>query len=174
MSFGDATVNTRPRAARSTRRPGAAPAHAVSDPLRVRGQRDRHQRAHADEIDRRSPAAPHLRYFAADGLDVAATYDATVEAARYVRGHGAPAFLHLLTVRLLGHAGSDVEPGYRSLDEIEATESTGPARPHGELMAAKGILEPQEIRARYREKSGRVDAEWAGTTSAARADARGG
>jgi len=47
---------------------------------------------------------------------------AAKEAADWVRATRRPAFLHLRTVRLLGHAGSDVEQSYRSLDEIEAAE----------------------------------------------------
>ena len=54
-----------------------------------------------------------LRYFDADGCDVAATFDAAAAAASWVRAHRRPAFLHLRMVRLMGHAGSDFEPAYR-------------------------------------------------------------
>ena len=46
-----------------------------------------------------------LAYFAADGSDLAATFDAAVAAADWVRTRRRPAFLHLRTVRLMGHAG---------------------------------------------------------------------
>jgi 2-oxoisovalerate dehydrogenase E1 component len=107
-------------------------------------------------IRERFEAHPHLRYFAADGLDVAATYDATVEAARYVRGQRAPAFLHLSLVRLLGHAGSDVEQSYRTVDEIEATEARDPLVRTASWMVAEGILEPGEIEAIYEDVRIRV------------------
>ena len=46
---------------------------------------------------------------------------AVEEAIRLVRSAREPAFLHLEVVRLWGHAGSDAEQVYRSLDEIAAT-----------------------------------------------------
>ena len=45
---------------------------------------------------------PHLRWFEADGSDPAATYEAALAAAEWVRTERAPAFLHLRTVRLPG------------------------------------------------------------------------
>src|SRR5262249_39340529 len=54
-------------------------------------------------------AQPGLRYFAADGCDLSATYDATLAAAQFVRSERRPAVLHLSMVRLMGHAGADAE-----------------------------------------------------------------
>src|SRR6186997_440750 len=48
-----------------------------------------------------------LAYFSADGSDLPATFEAAAAAADYVRTRRRPAFLHLRTVRLMGHAGSD-------------------------------------------------------------------
>ncbi len=107
-------------------------------------------------IRERFESHPHLRYFAADGLDIAETYDVATEAARFVRGQRAPAFLHLSLVRLLGHAGSDVEQSYRTLDEIEATEARDPLLRTATWMVAEGILEPDEIAAIYEETRIRV------------------
>src|SRR5436190_3142241 len=50
---------------------------------------------------------PGIRYFAADGCDLAGAYAAATEAAAYVRRHRRPAMLPLSTVRLMGHAGAD-------------------------------------------------------------------
>src|SRR5687768_4927575 len=63
---------------------------------------------------------PGLRYLNADGIDAAATYDATVEAAQWVRAERRPAVLHLRMVRLMGHAGADAEIAYRTSQEISA------------------------------------------------------
>jgi 2-oxoisovalerate dehydrogenase E1 component len=60
---------------------------------------------------------PGIRYFSADGCDLAATYDAAIAAAGWVRRHRRPAVLHLSMVRLMGHAGADVEAAYRSPGE---------------------------------------------------------
>src|SRR6185312_11805065 len=61
-----------------------------------------------------------LAYFSADGSDLPATFEAAAAAAEYVRTRLRPAFLHLRTVRLMAHAGSDYEPSYRRPDEIAA------------------------------------------------------
>ena len=57
---------------------------------------------------------PHLRYEQVDGTDPAAVFAVDGRAGR--PGSAAeqrPAFLHLGTVRFGGHAGTDVEAGYR-------------------------------------------------------------
>ncbi len=72
-----------------------------------------------------------LAYFDADGCDLPATFDAAAAAADWVRTRRRPAFLHLRTVRLMGHAGSDYEPAYRRPDEISRrlrTRSVGAHR----------------------------------------------
>src|ERR1700754_3330760 len=54
-----------------------------------------------------------LEYFCADGSDLADVFATTAAAAEWVRTQRRPAFLHLRTVRLMGHAGSDYEQAYR-------------------------------------------------------------
>ena len=63
---------------------------------------------------------PGLRYFHADGSDLADVYDTALQAAAWVTAARAPAFLHLSMVRLGGHAGADAETAYRSAAEIAA------------------------------------------------------
>ncbi|MCE8422196.1 thiamine pyrophosphate-dependent enzyme, partial [Rhodovulum sulfidophilum] len=65
-------------------------------------------------------ARPGLRYFRANGLDMSETYAVAAEAAAYVRNRRKPAFLHLGTVRLYGHAGADLPTTYMSREEVEA------------------------------------------------------
>jgi 2-oxoisovalerate dehydrogenase E1 component len=67
----------------------------------------------------------HLRYDLADG-ELDEIWETVAESVRYVRGSRRPAFLHLRTVRLWGHAGSDAEHAYRSPAEIEAVEARDP------------------------------------------------
>jgi 2-oxoisovalerate dehydrogenase E1 component len=69
---------------------------------------------------------PGLRYFDADGTDLDAALSMATEAATFVRRNRRPAFLRLRTVRLLGHAGSDVEAAYRSPAELAADEERDP------------------------------------------------
>ena len=99
---------------------------------------------------------PHLRYFSADGTDIAGVYDAALEAAEYVRSSRHPAFLHLRCVRFLGHAGSDAEIGYRSREEIGEGLERDPLVHAARLLADAGIAEPGELLARYDEVAAEV------------------
>jgi 2-oxoisovalerate dehydrogenase E1 component len=75
-----------------------------------------------------------------------------------VRQHRKPAFLHLRTVRMLGHAGSDVEQLYRTLPEIEATEARDPLLATARLLVSNGWLQPDEVLGLYEEVRGRLAA----------------
>ncbi|MDQ2934028.1 MAG: thiamine pyrophosphate-dependent enzyme, partial [Chloroflexota bacterium] len=68
---------------------------------------------------------PHLGYARADGA-VDVIWDSVASAIRTVRGTRQPLFMHMPTVRLWGHAGSDAEQTYRSLAEIEEIEAADP------------------------------------------------
>ena len=92
---------------------------------------------------------PHLRYFSADGTDIAGAYDAASSAADYVRSSRRPAFLHLRCVRFLGHAGSDAEVGYRSRAEIGEDLERDPLVNAARLLAETGIADPTDLLARY-------------------------
>ena len=92
---------------------------------------------------------PHLRYFSAEGTDIASAYDAAVAAAEYVRSSRRPAFLHLRTVRFLGHAGSDAEIGYRTRAEIGEDMARDPLLHAARLLVETGVAEPSELLARY-------------------------
>ncbi|MGJ8627656.1 MAG: thiamine pyrophosphate-dependent enzyme [Sulfitobacter sp.] len=69
---------------------------------------------------------PGLKYFEGNGLDMFAAFAAAKEAADWVRTHRKPAFLHLRTVRLYGHAGPDVVTSYLPRAEVEADEAHDP------------------------------------------------
>ncbi|MCV7168309.1 MFS transporter [Mycobacterium manitobense] len=90
-----------------------------------------------------------LTYFAADGADPAETFDVAQAAAEYVRSHRRPAFLHLRTVRLMGHAGSDYEPAYRRPDEIMADFDRDPVLGTAAHLVAAGVLTPEQVIDRY-------------------------
>ncbi len=69
---------------------------------------------------------PGLKYFHANGLDIYDTYRVAQEAATYVRNRRKPAFLHLKTIRLYGHAGADMPTTYLPREEVEAEEAHDP------------------------------------------------
>jgi 2-oxoisovalerate dehydrogenase E1 component len=92
---------------------------------------------------------PGLQYFAADGCDLADAAATAQEAADWVRKHRRPAFLHLRTVRLMAHAGSDVESSYRRADDITADLRRDPLLGTARLLVDAGALSPSEVLDRY-------------------------
>jgi len=72
---------------------------------------------------------------AADGCDLAATYDAATAMADWCASGGKPAVLHLRMVRLMGHAGADAEVGYRSKADIVADVERDPLLATAMLLA---------------------------------------
>lgn len=94
-------------------------------------------------------ARPGLAYFEADGLDLFAAYAASSDAAEYVRKHRKPAFLHLRTVRLYGHAGADVATSYLPKAEVEADEANDPLLHSARLLVAAGALTSQQALSIY-------------------------
>jgi 2-oxoisovalerate dehydrogenase E1 component len=116
---------------------------------------------------------PSIRYAYAEGTDLAGVYDTTLELAAYVRERRAPGILHLATVRLGGHAGSDVESGYRPAAEIAADEERDPIRGTIDLVVSSGLLTAEQVtgraersRAKVLELASRVEGS-PGLTSAA-------
>jgi len=103
-------------------------------------------------------ARPGLAYYSADGCDLAEAWDAAQQAVAYVRTERRPAFLHLRTVRMLGHAGSDVEQLYRTEHEIEATEAADPLHHTAAMLIDEGWLTPADVLALYEDSRRRIRA----------------
>ena len=99
---------------------------------------------------------PGMKYFACDGLDMFETFRVAREAAEYVRTRKKPAFLHLRTIRLYGHAGADVPTTYLSRDEVEAEEAMDPLLHSVRLMEQAGALRPDEALAIYEDTCART------------------
>lgn len=99
-----------------------------------------------------------LKYFQADGLDVIEAHAAAVRAVEYCRAHRAPVFLHLRTVRLLGHAGTDFELEYHSMAQIEAAEAKDPVLATARMAMALGLISPGDVLKRYEDIRERVRA----------------
>jgi 2-oxoisovalerate dehydrogenase E1 component len=74
--------------------------------------------------------------------DVAAAVD-------HVRERRRPAVLHLQTVRYLGHAGSDVELGYRTATEIARDHARDPLLATAAYLVETGACTPEEVLERY-------------------------
>ncbi len=91
---------------------------------------------------------PQLRYATADGADSDEVYAVTAELAHWVRRQQRPAFLHLRTVRFLGHAGTDVESAYRSAEDLRRDLRRDPLVGTARLLVACGYASVEEVLAR--------------------------
>ncbi len=109
-------------------------------------------------IEQNHRSRPGLRYFSADGCSLAPAYQVATEAVRYVRETRRPAFLHLSTVRLLGHAGSDVALAYRDIEDLRADEARDPVLATARTLIDMGLLTADEARARYEAAKKEVEA----------------
>lgn len=100
---------------------------------------------------------PGIKYFKADGLDIYSAFAVAQEAAEYVRTRKKPAFLHLRTVRLYGHAGADVPTTYMAKAEVEADEANDPLLHSVRLLSEAGALRPEDALKIYTDTCARVE-----------------
>ena len=101
-------------------------------------------------------ARPGIRYFHCDGTDIYETFRVAREAADYVRKRRKPAFLHIRTIRLYGHAGADVPTTYMARAEVEAEEANDPLLHSVRLLEQAGALGREQALAVYEETNARV------------------
>ena len=92
---------------------------------------------------------PDLDYFYADGLDLAAGYADVLHAVEHCRRSRRPTFLHLRTTRLMGHAGTDFEIEWRSVDELCAVEAGDPLLRSAAIALESGLMSKDEVLALY-------------------------
>ena len=92
---------------------------------------------------------PGLDYFHADGLDLAEGYGDVQRAVDHCRSTRRPTFLHLRTARLMGHAGTDFEIEWRSIEELCAVEASDPLLRSASIALASGLMSKNELLALY-------------------------
>jgi 2-oxoisovalerate dehydrogenase E1 component len=92
---------------------------------------------------------PGLDYREADGGALADVWTAAREAVDSARRRRAPVFLRLRTVRLMGHAGSDVESAYRRPAELAADLARDPLVGTARLLVGAGVLDAGAVLERY-------------------------
>lgn len=83
---------------------------------------------------------PGLQYLACDGTEILDVIRTAKQAERLARLHRKPVFLHLKMVRLMGHAGSDVESAYRAAADIAAAEAEDPLLKSARTLISERIL----------------------------------
>ena len=93
-----------------------------------------------------------MEYIKTDGLNLIDLILRTREAEKACRLNRTPIFLHMKTIRLMGHAGSDVEVGYRSIQEIENDEYNDPLMHSARIMIENVCLSKEEIMDLYEKK----------------------
>ncbi|MFD0361005.1 thiamine pyrophosphate-dependent enzyme [Nocardia sp. GCM10030253] len=101
---------------------------------------------------------PGLEYFCADGWDALDAMTTANAAADWVRETRKPAFLRLRTVRLMGHAGSDVEAAYRRPADIATDLLRDPVTETARLLVTVGVTTPDQVIDIYDDIRGRVAA----------------
>ena len=94
---------------------------------------------------------PDLDYFFADGLDLAAGYGDVLRAVEHCRRTRRPTFLHLRTTRIMGHAGTDFEIEWRSIEELVNVEAGDPLLRSAQIALESGLMSKDEIAALYEE-----------------------
>ena len=99
---------------------------------------------------------PHLKYFEAGG-ELDEVYEVVEAAIEHCRTSRTPVFLHLHVTRLWGHAGTDVETTYRTLDEIAAAEAQDPLLLNARLLIETGAATPAELRGVWGSVQARID-----------------
>lgn len=97
-----------------------------------------------------------IQYLFCDGLNIVDIYQKSVLAAKIAREQHRPVFLHVKTVRLLGHAGSDAEFVYRDLSKIEEIERQDPLLHSAKILLEHNYLTADEIIDIYQETARRI------------------
>jgi 2-oxoisovalerate dehydrogenase E1 component len=95
----------------------------------------------ASNFQRRS----NLDYFYADGLDLAHGYGGVARAVEHCRRTRRPTFLHLNTTRVMGHAGTDFEIEWRSIEELVALEASDPLLRSAAIALESGLYTREDI-----------------------------
>ncbi len=157
-SFGDASANHATalaglNAARYTvRRGGAAPILFLCEDNGIGISVDTPRNWIHDSYSNQR----YLKYFQASG-GIDEIWDVAEDAVNTCRNSRAPVFLHLSVTRLWGHAGTDVETTYRSVDEIAAEEAKDPLLLNARRLIETGAAAPGDLRAIFTRVQSRID-----------------
>ena len=107
-------------------------------------------------VEERMKSVPAIKYIQCDGLNLADAYRGAQEAAEYARRTQMPVFLHMRTVRLLGHAGSDIETLYNPMARIESSEFQDPLLHSARIAIENEIMTDQDVLNMYESLRSRI------------------
>ena len=86
-----------------------------------------------------------FKYIKCNGLDILDLIQKSKIANDFCRKNRAPVFLHMKTIRLMGHAGSDIEFGYNSKENIEKNEFNDPLLHTSRILINNKCLSKDDI-----------------------------
>jgi 2-oxoisovalerate dehydrogenase E1 component len=113
-----------------------------------------------------------FEYMAVDGVDPVRTLRNTSAIVDTVRATRRPGVLHVRSVRLMGHAGADVESAYRSRSQVAADYERDPLLATASALVDRTIMNADEVIARYEAMRDQVMAEAAAVLEAKGLDSR--
>ena len=99
---------------------------------------------------------PGIKYIKSDGLHLLDLIINSRKVEKSCRINRKPIFLHMKTVRLMGHAGSDVEIGYQKIKDIEDAEFNDPILHSSRILIENKCLSKEEILDLYNNSRDRV------------------
>lgn len=99
----------------------------------------------SDWIEMSATSLNSIKYVSANGLNVADVFMQSQLAIEHIRHTQQPVFLHIKTVRLLGHAGNDFEWQYQDWQTIEANEANDPLLHMAKQLIDESIMSAAEI-----------------------------
>lgn len=121
-------------------------------------------------IEQSVSSRPGLHYLVCDGLNIADIYTKAREAEYLARYKRQPVFLHMRCVRLLGHAGSDIESQYLSQAQIEFTEAHDPLLHTAGMLCREGWMSQDAIITLYESNKHLIEAKAAEAISQPKMD----
>lgn len=98
-----------------------------------------------------------IEYIDCDGLNIADTYLAAKQAREIAAHQRRPVFLHVKTVRLLGHAGSDIEFHYNNANEIISRENDDPLLHTARMLIESNYISALEITSIYKKTKALIE-----------------
>lgn len=101
---------------------------------------------------------PSIHYIECDGLNIADIYAKAQEVEYLARHKKQPVFFHIQCVRLLGHAGSDIESQYNTQAVIEAREANDPLLHSARLLYEEGLMSLKAISNLYEDNKALIEA----------------
>lgn len=112
---------------------------------------------HPNWIENQFSGKVGMKYIQTNGLDLIDLQLKTSQAVTYCRSNRHPVFLHMKTVRLMGHAGSDIETGYMSQEELISVERQDPLLFSAKILIDNKCLRPDDLISIYESCRKRVD-----------------